>query len=249
MSGSQTAQANGLALPTSNRMPTPSAGWTGTLVRVIFGIIFGIDAYLKWLPGYRETYISQLKSVAHGQPSWLHGWFHVWITIQSSAPTLFAVFTGIAETGLALCLLLGLARRLGYTAGAIYTLLIWAVGEGFGGPYMAGTTDVGTGIVYALLFVTLLAFAPPARRERLAVDRLLVPRWPWWRFLAEPHAIDRVRGAPLVEPLIVAENQPHTAGDTGLGQAATAHLEDRPGPQPGPTLDNGPAPGPVDPGG
>lgn len=129
MSGSQTAQANGLALPTTNGMPTPSAGWTGTIVRVIFGIIFGIDAYLKWLPGYRETYISQLKSVAHGQPSWLHGWFRFWITIQSSAPTLFAVFTGIAETGLGLCLLLGLARRLGYTAGAIYTLLIWAVGE------------------------------------------------------------------------------------------------------------------------
>jgi thiosulfate dehydrogenase (quinone) large subunit len=233
MSGSQTGQANGLALPRINRKPTPSAGWTGTIVRVIFGIIFGIDAYLKWLPGYRQTYLSQLKSVSHGQPSWMHGWFRLWITIQSSAPAAFAVLTGVAETALALCLLLGLARRLGYTAGAIYTLLIWAVGEGFGGPYTAGTTDVRTGIVYALLFVTLLAFAPPARRERLAVDRLLVPRWPWWRFLAEPHATDRVRGAPLVEPVVVAENHPHTAGDTRLGQAANAHLDNRPGPQHG----------------
>ena len=86
------------------------------------------------------------------------------------------MLTGAAETALALCLLLGLARRLGYTAGAIYTLLIWGIGERFDGRYMAGTTDVGAGIVYALLFVTLLAFAPPARRERLAVDRLLVAR-------------------------------------------------------------------------
>jgi nitrite reductase (NO-forming) len=219
-------------LPLGNRLPTPSAGWTGTIVRVIFGIIFGIDAYLKWLPGYRTTYISQLKSVAHGQPSWLHGWFHFWITLQSSAPTLFAVVTGITETGLALCLLLGGARRLGYTAGALYTLLIWAVGEGFGGPYMTGATDVGTGIVYALLFVTLLAFAPPARRERLAVDRLLVPRWSWWRLVAEPHAIDRVRGAPLVEPLTVAENQPHTAGDTALSHSTTVHPANSPDSQP-----------------
>ena len=66
---------------------------------------------------------------------------------------------------------------------------------------------VRNGIVYALLFITLLAFAPPARRERLSLDRILVPRWPWWRFAAEPHAVDRVRGAPLVEPVVVGEHQ------------------------------------------
>ena len=49
-----------------------------------------------------------------------------------------------------------------------------AVGEGFGGPYMSGSTDVGTGIVYALLFITLLTFARPP--ERLSLDRVLVPR-------------------------------------------------------------------------
>jgi thiosulfate dehydrogenase [quinone] large subunit len=228
MSGVQTMQAKGVTLPMGKRMPTPSAGWTGTVVRVIFGVIFGIDAYLKWLPGYRKTYVTQLKSVAQGQPSWLHSWFHFWINVQSSAPTLFAVLTGITETGLAVCLLLGMARRLGYTVGTIYSLLIWGVGEGFGGPYAAGSTDVGTGIVYALLFVTLLAFAPPARRERLSVDRFLVPRWQWWRFLAEPHAVDRVRGAPLVEPIVVAENQPHTAGDSQLGEAAASHMSEPP---------------------
>jgi nitrite reductase (NO-forming) len=192
-------------------VPSPSAGWTGTAVRLLFGVIFGIDAGLKWLPGYRNTYISQLKSAAGGQPSWLHGWFQFWIHLQSAAPAVFAAVTGITETALALCLLLGIARRAGYTTGAVYTLLIWAVGEGFGGPYTAGSTDVGTGIVYALLFITLLAFAPPARRERLSLDRVLEARWSWWRFLAEPHAVDRVRGAPRVEPVIVGENQPGTA--------------------------------------
>jgi hypothetical protein len=57
---------------------------------------------------------------------------------------------------------------------------------------------VGAGIVYTLLFITLLAFAPPARRERLSLDRVLEPRWPWWRFIAGPHAVDwsgeRTRG-------------------------------------------------------
>jgi len=193
------------------RLPAPSAGWTGTIVRLLFGLIFGIDAVLKWLPGYRSTYISQLKSAASGQPGWLHGWFQFWISLQSSAPGLFAVLTGVAETGLALVLLLGLARLAGYTLGALYTILIWAVGEGFGGPYSSGATDIGTGIVYALLFVALLAFAPPARRERMSLDRALITRWSWWRFLAEPHRVDRVLGAPQVEPVIVGRTQPDAA--------------------------------------
>ena len=126
-------------------LPTPSAGWTGTIVRLLFGVIWAIDAYLKWQPGYRHDYLSNLKMTAQGQPSWLHGWFHFWITLQSGAPVLFATLTGLMETTLALVLLLGVARRAGYTVGAVYSLGLWAVGEGFGGPYVSGTTDIGTG--------------------------------------------------------------------------------------------------------
>jgi thiosulfate dehydrogenase (quinone) large subunit len=189
-------------------MPTPSAGWTGTSVRVLFGVVFGVDAVLKWLPGYRKTYLSALKSAAASQPTWLHGWFHFWISLQSKSPMLFATLTGLAETGLAVVLLLGVARRAGYALGVVYSLLVWGVAEGFGGPYASGSTDIGTGIVYALLFITLLTFAPPARRERLSLDRILVARWPGWRLLAEPHAVDRVAGAPLIEPVAVGTQQP-----------------------------------------
>jgi nitrite reductase (NO-forming) len=190
----------------SRRIPNPSAGWTGTTIRLLFGVIVGIDATFKWLPGYRDTYISNMKSLAAGEPSWLHGWFHFWISLESSAPVAFATLVGLTETSLALVLLLGMARRAGYAAGVGYTLILWGVGEGFGGPYSFGATDVGTGIIYTLLFLTLLAFAPPARRERLSVDRFLQSRLPWWRFLAEPHAVDRVNGAPRVEPVIVGHH-------------------------------------------
>ena len=74
---------------------------------------------------------------------------------------------------------------------------------------MSGSTDIGTGIVYTMLFLVLLAFAPPARRERLSLDRLLVARIPWWRHVAEPHAVDRVHGAPRVEPVIVGRTDVH----------------------------------------
>jgi thiosulfate dehydrogenase (quinone) large subunit len=203
------AQQNTSVASTSRRrtMPSPSSGWTGTTVRMLFGVVFGVDAVLKWLPGYRKTYLSTVKSAAASQPAWLHGWFHFWITLQSKSPMLFATLTGLAETGLALVLILGVARRAGYALGVVYSLLVWGVAEGFGGPYASGSTDVGTGIVYALLFITLLTFAPPARRERLSLDRILVTRWSGWRVIAEPHAVDRVAGAPLIEPTAVGTQQ------------------------------------------
>jgi thiosulfate dehydrogenase (quinone) large subunit len=170
------------------------AGWTATVMRIAFGVVWGIDAYLKWLPGYRDTYIAQLRTAARGQPPFLHGWFHFWISLQSSAPQLFADLTGVTETALAIVLLFGVARRAGYLVGAGYMFLVWGVGEGFGGPYMSGSTDIGTGIIYTLLFATLLVFAPPARRERLSLDRLLAARWRWWRHVAEPHGADRRAG-------------------------------------------------------
>jgi uncharacterized membrane protein YphA (DoxX/SURF4 family) len=143
---------------------------------------------------YRHTFLSQLQGAAQGQPAWLHGWFHAWISVQSHAPSLFADLTGVAETSLALVLALGVARRAGYLFGMVYSLLVWSVGEGFGGPYVSGSTDVGTGIILAILFAALYVSAPSAAREPLSLDRTLVARWTWWRVVAEPHATDRRQG-------------------------------------------------------
>jgi hypothetical protein len=63
-------------MPSVDGVPVPSSGWTGTIVRVLSGVIWAIDAFLKWLPGYRDSDISSLKTAAQGQPSWLHWWFH-----------------------------------------------------------------------------------------------------------------------------------------------------------------------------
>jgi uncharacterized membrane protein YphA (DoxX/SURF4 family) len=162
-----------------------SYGWGATILRLVFGVVWTINAVLKWLPGYRSAYLSQLKAVAQGQPNFLHGWFHFWITLQSGAPSFWSDLTGVTETALALVLLLGVARRPGYLIGAGYMLLVWAVGEGFGGPYVSGSTDLGTGIVYTLLFLTLFVVSPTARDERLSVDRLIVQRHPGWGRFAD----------------------------------------------------------------
>jgi uncharacterized membrane protein YphA (DoxX/SURF4 family) len=161
------------------------SGPAGTFLRVGLGVVWAINATLKWLPGYRDSYLSALRGVAQGQPGFLHGWFHFWITLQSGSPSIWADLTGVAETSLALVLLLGVARRPGYLFGAGYMLLVWAVGEGFGGPYTAGATDVGTGIIYTILFLVLFVCAPTADQERLSLDRVLVARYPQWGLIAD----------------------------------------------------------------
>ncbi len=85
----------------SRRLPSPSAGTKGTVVRLLFGLIFAIDAVLKWLPGFRHQYLGNIKTAAQGQPSWLHWWFHLWINFQSGAPLLFATIVALIETSLA----------------------------------------------------------------------------------------------------------------------------------------------------
>jgi uncharacterized membrane protein YphA (DoxX/SURF4 family) len=128
----------------AKRLPRPSTGWKGTAVRLLFGGIFAIDAVLKWRPGFRHQYLSTIKSAASGQPAWLHGWFHFWINLQSGAPTAWATLVGLTETTLAIVLIFGIARRAGYLLGAVYTIFLWAVGEGFGGPYTAVSASAGT---------------------------------------------------------------------------------------------------------
>ena len=70
--------------------------------------------------------------------------------------------------------------------GAVYTALIWATAEGFGGPYVPGSsTDVGAAIIYTLLFLTLLIHDAGVGFSRLSLDSVLERRMPRWRRVAE----------------------------------------------------------------
>lgn len=88
----------------------------------------------------------------------------------------------ILETLLAISLLFGFARKLLYSAGMMFSILIWAVGEGFGGPYSAGASDIGTAIIYAFVFAALWGleqFSAPYSVGTL--DTAIAARFPAWR--------------------------------------------------------------------
>jgi hypothetical protein len=89
------------------------------------------------------------------------------------------------ETLIATALIFGFARKSTYIAAAVFSLLIWSTAEGFGGPYTAGSTDVGASIIYVVVFLGLLALNAYTGTSQYSVDRWLERRISWWWRLAE----------------------------------------------------------------
>ena len=154
-------------------------------LRIVFGIIWLIDAILKWLPGFNNGFMEEIKSAAQGQPDWLHWWFQFWIQLLSHNQQFFVIIIAVIESLIAIALLLGFARRTTYIASAIFSLLIWSVGEGFGGPYVSGSTDIGAAIIYVLVFYALYVL-DQAVKENWSIDNYIIKKLPWWAFIANP---------------------------------------------------------------
>lgn len=156
-----------------------------TAFRVIFGLVWLIDGALKFSSGFVAKFPALITQAGHSQPAWLAPWFSFWATQAAAHPAFWVYLTGTLEVALAVCLLLGLLRKIAYVGGILMSLLIWAVPEGFGGPYGPGATDIGTGIVYAILFLALITLNAGYGPSRWSLDYYLELRWPRWGAFAE----------------------------------------------------------------
>lgn len=148
---------------------------------IVFGLVWLIDAILKWLPGFKSQFVMEISMAAQDQPKSLHPWFHFWTTVTKADPHFFVYTVAILETLCAISLLFGFARKLLYAMGIILSIIIWAVGESFGGPYSTGATDIGTAIIYAFVFVALWIleqFSEPYTKWTL--DTVIANRWSAW---------------------------------------------------------------------
>ncbi len=177
--------------------------WPKDALRISFGIIWLIDAALKWLPGFRADYMSTIMGQADGQPGWLKGWFDFWINLQHPRAVFFAYLVAAVETLIAVALITGFARKTAYIAAIVFSLLIWATAEGFGGPYTSGAADIGTAVIYAVVFAALLALSYYAGVARFSADYYLEKKISWWWRLAELR-----RPAPPLAAAATADDTP-----------------------------------------
>jgi nitrite reductase (NO-forming) len=186
---SEERQPDAIASPPVTSTAAPDNGWAAAAVRVAFGVIWAIAAWLKWQPGFRATFLARMITKAAAQPHWLAPWFKFWLRLERPMPGLWAVLIAIAETVIAITLILGVARRVVYIGGALYSLLIWSTAEGFGGPYRQGSTDIGTSIIYVMVFLALLVMLEHGLDRRLALDAAIARRLPQWSRIAGPSAL------------------------------------------------------------
>lgn len=153
--------------------------------RIGFGLIWLIDGGFKWQSGFHKGFADMVNSAGQGQPSWLH-WFYTF-THNVFTPHAYVWAYAIAsiETLIGLALILGFARKTTYVVTFLTGLGIWAVAEGFGGPYTSGSTDIGAAVMYAVVALGLLALNYEAGPSRFSVDYYLEQRIPWWHRVAE----------------------------------------------------------------
>jgi thiosulfate dehydrogenase (quinone) large subunit len=147
-----------------------------TALRVLFGVVWLVDAFFKWQPGFRGSFAAMIQGMVSSQPGIIRPWFQFWALLATHTGQLLPDATAITETAIGLALVLGIARRPVYVIGAMYALFVWAVGEGFGGPYALGiSTDVGAALIYAFVFACLFILDTPAGVSVLSLQRITVP--------------------------------------------------------------------------
>lgn len=149
--------------------------------RIAFGLVWAIDAYFKWQPAFANNFVSYLQETFSGQPAIIQSWLNFWINFMSIEPHLFARIVALSETGIAVGLILGLFSNLAYTGGILLSLVIWAVPEGFGGPYTSGATDIGAGIIYIFGFLGLFLLSAG---WYYGLDHILRSKLGYWKFLS-----------------------------------------------------------------
>lgn len=155
------------------------------VIEILFGAVWLVDGGLKLQPGFLSGFSDLVAGSAAGQPQWLQGWFSFWVSVTSYNPELFAYLITASELALAFALILGFMRKTAYAGGAILSLLIWSVPEGFGGPYGPSSTDIGTGMIYAIVFLLLLAMNATYRNNRYTLDSIIEKHIRWWRVISD----------------------------------------------------------------
>jgi thiosulfate dehydrogenase (quinone) large subunit len=151
------------------------------LLRVAFGVIWAIDAQFKWRPAFANNFTRYIQGAIGGQPAFIQTWLNFWVKLVSVNPLLFARLVALAETAIAIGLILGIFSNLTNIGGALLAFVIWAVPEGLGGPYIAGATDVGTGIIYVFVFAALFLLSAG---KYYGFDRILQEKLERLRFLS-----------------------------------------------------------------
>lgn len=188
-------------MDTTKPGPGAFAQWRLTgigLLRILFGIVWGIDAWFKWQPDFVNNFATYLTGAQDGQPWPIHHWIQFWVNTVGIDPTFFAYAVAVGETAIAIALIVGAFTNLTALVGVLLSVVIWSTAEGFGGPYHAGSTDIGAAIIYPLVFAGLFLSSAGLY---YGIDRKLTPALGRFGYLASGWFVKRSSTVAVVKPL------------------------------------------------
>ncbi|MDG6980853.1 MAG: hypothetical protein JRN51_07030 [Nitrososphaerota archaeon] len=168
-----------------------STWWTrnspgiGVSIRVVFGMAWLIDGAMKFIWLSPTDVVNLVQNAGQGQPAWLAPWYNFWGGFVSSNPSFMLYGVGLWELILGFTLVFGLMRKLSYLSGILLSLLIYSIDEGFGGPYGAGSTDIGAAIIYVFVYFALIALESATASNRFTLDSAVERRFGAWRKISE----------------------------------------------------------------
>lgn len=177
---------------TPSPLPTVHSGVFGTrwlhgaaLVRILFGLLWALDASFKWLPGFRggQTLPDELGRASKVHTPVIHQWLELWNTVALANPGLFATTMAVVESLAAAALIFGVLSNVTFIGTAVLSFGIWSGAEGFHLPFHAGMTDLGPSAGY--VFASLALFFAAAG-STWSVDAWLRPRLGRFSWLASP---------------------------------------------------------------
>jgi uncharacterized membrane protein YphA (DoxX/SURF4 family) len=151
-------------------------------VRIVFGVIWTVAAFLKWQSAFIEAFADTVSNGMVGQPPAVQTWIALWYRMIQINPILFGYLAALTESLLAICFILGLFTNAACVISIVWSFVIWSVAEGFGGPYVMGqSTDIGTAFPYILISILLLITHAGLY---FGLDRKLTARLGRYSFLA-----------------------------------------------------------------
>lgn len=154
-SSSVTAADRLVATPVTASVTSRARSRAMAALRIVFGLVWAVDAWFKWQPAFVRGFSGYLTDARAGQPQLIKDWIGLWIKVVNLNPHLFARLIALGETGVALGLIFGVFSKSTYLVGGALAAIIWSTAEAFGGPYKAGSTDIGAAIMYVFVFAAL----------------------------------------------------------------------------------------------
>ncbi|MDE1834237.1 MAG: hypothetical protein KGH64_02775, partial [Candidatus Micrarchaeota archaeon] len=174
---------------------TQTTSWTarnapsiGRVAEILFGCAWLADALVKINSNFYTQVTSIINAGASGEPTFMHLWVGFWAGLSAINPALFASIVIILEMILGIFLITGFMRKQIYRIGFVYSLLLWSVPEGLGGPYNNPAivpTDIGTGIIYAFVFVFVAIINSIYGSNKYTIDNFLERHVAGWERIAE----------------------------------------------------------------